>query len=222
VLVAFEPHAFIRGKYSTEPQYFDRPLTALLLVAARVDVFDFDLVGNEFARLAPELHDKCRKNQQTGDSRDHQYYKTGIDETMRTGTRRGRARAAGTRATRGRVLVSTRTIRAFAINLRKLYTIVFIHYVFLFNHAYDIIKTLRHHTRGIGMVTPTFAILDFSTPELIIILLIVLLLFGGKKLPELSRSLGTSMRELRKSVSDEHNDKSEKKQEKAKPESSAS
>ncbi len=72
------------------------------------------------------------------------------------------------------------------------------------------------------MVTPTFAILDFSTPELIIILLIVLLLFGGKKLPELSRSLGTSMRELRKSVSDEHNDKSEKKQEKAKPESSAS
>ncbi len=72
------------------------------------------------------------------------------------------------------------------------------------------------------MITPTvFAILDFSTPELVIILLIVLLLFGGKKLPELSRSLGTSMRELRKSMSDDH-DKSEKKQEKAKPESPAS
>ena len=72
------------------------------------------------------------------------------------------------------------------------------------------------------MVTPMgFAILDFSAPELVIILLIVLLLFGGKKLPELSRSLGTSMRELRKGMSDDH-DKSEKTQEKAKPESPAS
>lgn len=66
------------------------------------------------------------------------------------------------------------------------------------------------------MLAPTsFAFLDFSAPELIIILLIVLLLFGGKKLPELSRSLGNSMRELRKGISDDH-DKSEKKSEKAK------
>lgn len=49
----------------------------------------------------------------------------------------------------------------------------------------------------------TFGILDFSAPELIIILLIVLLLFGGKKLPELSKSLGSSMRELRKGMADE-------------------
>lgn len=48
-----------------------------------------------------------------------------------------------------------------------------------------------------------FAILDFSTPELIIILAIVLLLFGGKKLPELTKSLGSSMRELRKGLNDE-------------------
>lgn len=34
--------------------------------------------------------------------------------------------------------------------------------------------------------------------EWIIILLIVLLLFGGRKLPELSKSLGTSIREFRK------------------------
>jgi sec-independent protein translocase protein TatA len=46
-----------------------------------------------------------------------------------------------------------------------------------------------------------FALLDFSTPELIIILAIVLLLFGGKKLPELSRSLGESMREIKKAAS---------------------
>ena len=39
-------------------------------------------------------------------------------------------------------------------------------------------------------------------PELIIVLAIVLLLFGGKKLPELSKSLGTSMRELRKGMTD--------------------
>ena len=42
-----------------------------------------------------------------------------------------------------------------------------------------------------------FAILDLGTPELIIILAIVLVLFGGKKLPELSKSIGASMRELR-------------------------
>ena len=47
-----------------------------------------------------------------------------------------------------------------------------------------------------------FALLDLSTPDLFIILLIVLLLFGAKKLPELSRSLGSSARELRKGLSD--------------------
>ena len=45
-----------------------------------------------------------------------------------------------------------------------------------------------------------FAILDLSTPDLLIILAIVLLLFGAKRLPELSRSLGTSARELRKGL----------------------
>jgi sec-independent protein translocase protein TatA len=40
-----------------------------------------------------------------------------------------------------------------------------------------------------------FAFLDLSTPDLLIILAIVLLLFGAKKLPELSRSLGSSARE---------------------------
>ncbi len=52
-----------------------------------------------------------------------------------------------------------------------------------------------------------FAILDFSTPELIIILLIVMLLFGGKKLPELTKSIGSSMRELRKGLNDDAVDK---------------
>jgi sec-independent protein translocase protein TatA len=53
-----------------------------------------------------------------------------------------------------------------------------------------------------------FAFLDLGAPELIIIFAIVLLLFGGKKLPELSKSLGDSMRELRKGVQgDVHEDK---------------
>jgi sec-independent protein translocase protein TatA len=54
-----------------------------------------------------------------------------------------------------------------------------------------------------------FAILDLGAPQLLIILAIVLLLFGGKKLPELSRSIGQSMQELKKgasSASDMHND----------------
>jgi sec-independent protein translocase protein TatA len=48
----------------------------------------------------------------------------------------------------------------------------------------------------------TFAILDLSTPDLLIILAIILLLFGSKKLPELSKSLGQSARELKKGLSD--------------------
>ncbi len=54
-----------------------------------------------------------------------------------------------------------------------------------------------------------FAFLDLSTPDLLIILAIVLLLFGAKKLPELSRSIGSSARELRKGLSGE-DEKSEK------------
>ncbi|MEJ0072753.1 MAG: twin-arginine translocase TatA/TatE family subunit [Candidatus Saccharibacteria bacterium] len=54
-----------------------------------------------------------------------------------------------------------------------------------------------------------FAFLDLSTPDLLIILAVVLLLFGAKKLPELSRSIGTSARELRKGLSGDE-EKSEK------------
>ena len=38
--------------------------------------------------------------------------------------------------------------------------------------------------------------MDIGPPELIIVLVIVLLLFGGKKLPELARSLGQAKREF--------------------------
>lgn len=39
--------------------------------------------------------------------------------------------------------------------------------------------------------------------ELIIILLIVLLLFGGKRLPELAKSLGIGIREFKKALNGE-------------------
>jgi len=39
--------------------------------------------------------------------------------------------------------------------------------------------------------------------ELIVILAIILVLFGGKKLPELSKGLGESIRELRKAFKDD-------------------
>jgi sec-independent protein translocase protein TatA len=39
-----------------------------------------------------------------------------------------------------------------------------------------------------------------GTTELIIIAVILLILFGGKKLPELGRGLGDSIKELRKAA----------------------
>ena len=60
----------------------------------------------------------------------------------------------------------------------------------------------------------TFAFLDLGAPELIIILAIVLLLFGGRKLPQLSRSLGESMREIRKGLSGDGQNESKKTEDK--------
>ncbi|MGD8373275.1 MAG: twin-arginine translocase TatA/TatE family subunit [Candidatus Woesebacteria bacterium] len=45
-------------------------------------------------------------------------------------------------------------------------------------------------------------ILGLGVPELVVILVILLILFGGKKLPELARSIGSSVKELRDGVSE--------------------
>ncbi len=62
--------------------------------------------------------------------------------------------------------------------------------------------------------------LDLGAPELIIILAIVLLLFGGRKLPELSRSLGSSMREIRKGINGDGEHESKKAEEKPREQAS--
>lgn len=41
-----------------------------------------------------------------------------------------------------------------------------------------------------------------GTTELIIIALVLLVLFGGKKLPELGKGIGESIREFKKSLSE--------------------
>jgi sec-independent protein translocase protein TatA len=41
-----------------------------------------------------------------------------------------------------------------------------------------------------------------GTQELVIILVIVLVLFGANRLPDLARSLGSSMKEFKKGVND--------------------
>lgn len=41
---------------------------------------------------------------------------------------------------------------------------------------------------------------DIGIPELVLILVIILVLFGGKKIPELTRSIGESIREFKKGM----------------------
>lgn len=49
-----------------------------------------------------------------------------------------------------------------------------------------------------------------GTQELLLILAILLLLFGGKKLPELSRSVGQAIKEIRKGFTDDTSKKDSK------------
>lgn len=48
----------------------------------------------------------------------------------------------------------------------------------------------------------------FGTTEIVVIVILALLLFGGKKIPELMRGLGTGLKEFKK-ASEEKNPESE-------------
>lgn len=50
-----------------------------------------------------------------------------------------------------------------------------------------------------SLVSPAIVFPGLGLPELLIILFIVLLLLGPKKLPEMGRAIGQSIKELRKS-----------------------
>ena len=57
----------------------------------------------------------------------------------------------------------------------------------------------------------TNTILAFSFQEIAIILLIVLLLFGGRKIPELMRGLGSGIKEFKNASKEEESENKEKK-----------
>jgi len=48
-----------------------------------------------------------------------------------------------------------------------------------------------------------FAVFGLGGPELLLILAVVLLLFGAKKLPELAKGLGRSVKEFKKATVEE-------------------
>jgi len=48
-----------------------------------------------------------------------------------------------------------------------------------------------------------------GTPQIILIVVVVLLLFGGRKIPELMRGLGSGIKEFKDATKDENDNKDE-------------
>lgn len=48
--------------------------------------------------------------------------------------------------------------------------------------------------------------MHFGIQEILIILAIILILFGARRIPELARSLGSSMKQFKKGLHDEENE----------------
>ncbi len=54
----------------------------------------------------------------------------------------------------------------------------------------------------------------FGTTEIVVIVILALLLFGGKKIPELMRGLGTGLKEFKKASAEEKDSDSSESEEK--------
>lgn len=48
--------------------------------------------------------------------------------------------------------------------------------------------------------------MHFGLTEILIILAIILILFGARRIPDLARSLGSSMKQFKKGLQDEENE----------------
>lgn len=59
----------------------------------------------------------------------------------------------------------------------------------------------------LGDVSTVTILAALQGPELLVILAILLVLFGGAKLPQLARSVGSAQREFRKGLSGDDDDK---------------
>jgi len=47
----------------------------------------------------------------------------------------------------------------------------------------------------------------FGTTEIVLIVIVVLILFGGKKIPELARGIGTALKEFKDSIAGKKKEK---------------
>jgi sec-independent protein translocase protein TatA len=68
------------------------------------------------------------------------------------------------------------------------------------------------------MNTVPMLIYGLGATELIIVLVILLILFGGSRLPSLAKGLGESIRSFKQGVSEEPEEKEEKKDNTSEPE----
>ena len=57
-----------------------------------------------------------------------------------------------------------------------------------------------------SIIQPFIAIFGLGGPEIALILFLILLLFGAKRLPELARGFGKSIREFKKATEDVEDD----------------
>ena len=58
-------------------------------------------------------------------------------------------------------------------------------------------------------MTTTFVLFALGPGQIVLILLVVLLLFGGRKIPELMKGLGSGIKEFKNASKEEEKDKEE-------------